>query len=69
MEPLLGTWPGLPVRPGVGSASTPITGIARALQQGVSQREWQVTVISSEPLSARLVATDTNGAAMRSRRP
>lgn len=37
--------------------------IAHTLQQGLSERGWRVTVISTDPLSARLVATDTDGAA------
>ncbi|WP_148590894.1 nucleotidyl transferase AbiEii/AbiGii toxin family protein [Streptomyces sp. WAC01526] len=41
----------------------PMADIASALQQGLSERGWQVTVISTDPLSARLVATDANGAA------
>ncbi|MEV0370362.1 nucleotidyl transferase AbiEii/AbiGii toxin family protein [Streptomyces sp. NPDC050636] len=41
----------------------PMADIARVLQQGLSERGWQVTVISTDPLSARLVATDADGAA------
>lgn len=41
----------------------PMADIARTLQEGLSERGWHVTVISTDPLSARLVATDTDGAA------
>ncbi|MFB6440731.1 nucleotidyl transferase AbiEii/AbiGii toxin family protein [Streptomyces sp. NPDC056411] len=41
----------------------PMADIARALQQGLSERGWHTTVISADPLSARLVATDADGAA------
>ncbi|KIZ15706.1 nucleotidyl transferase AbiEii/AbiGii toxin family protein [Streptomyces natalensis] len=41
----------------------PMADIARNLEDGLSQRGWHVTVISTDPLSARLVATDADGAA------
>ncbi|MGP3982909.1 nucleotidyl transferase AbiEii/AbiGii toxin family protein [Streptomyces sp. KR80] len=37
---------------------TPMTDIAHDLEQGLTQRGWHITVISVDPISARLMATD-----------
>lgn len=37
----------------------PMAAIAEDMREGLARRGWQVTVISVDPLSARLMATDT----------